>query len=172
MVPYKFCPYCGSKGKREKLFIQCRVCGKKLYENSPPCVGILIINGSKVLLSKRGAPPQKGKFDYPGGFLEKGEHPKDGAKREILEEAELKIEIVDFLGFYINNEYKYQGRNLSALDIVYVAKITGGKIKAQDDVKSLHWFPINNPPRNLAFTSVKKALQNLNNWYSNLNLKG
>jgi ADP-ribose pyrophosphatase YjhB (NUDIX family) len=157
----RYCPYCGTVTKLKDWEMSCNKCGKKFHINNTPAVGVLIIKDKKVLLSKRKINPRKGYWDYPGGFLNFSEHPKIAAKREVLEETGLKIKIVDILGIYINKDYKYQGENIYPQDTVYVAKIVSGKLKAQDDVEKLKWFPIGKPPKKIAFGCVKKALKDL-----------
>jgi len=50
-----------------------------------------VVKGGRLLLVKRGVEPYKGCWDIPGGFLEAGEHPEDGAVREGQEETGLKL---------------------------------------------------------------------------------
>jgi ADP-ribose pyrophosphatase YjhB (NUDIX family) len=158
------CPYCGSKQQLKNAQIDCKECGRKFHINNSPAVGILIIKKGQVLLSKRGINPFKGYWDYPGGFLEFGEHPETAAKREVLEETGLVIEILDLLGIYINKDYEYQREKIYPQDAVYVAKIKSGRLEAKDDVIQLKWFSINAPPEKISFSCVKEALKDLNKW--------
>lgn len=136
-----------------------------MYFNSTPSVGVFIVKDSRVLLAKRGIKPKKGFYDYVGGFLEQGEHPKKGAERETLEETGLTIKIVDFLGIYINRKYRYQEEKVFPQDTVYIAKIVKGKESPKDDVSALDWFPIEKPPKNISFSTVTAALKDLKKWH-------
>lgn len=118
-----------------------------------------------MLLAKRKKDPAKRKYDIIGGFLGWGERPEKGALREVLEETGLKIKLIDTLGIYINPSYRYQGETTKNLDIFYIGKIVSGKARAQDDVETLRWFSIKNPPKNIAFASVKKGLKDLQKWH-------
>lgn len=60
-------------------------------ENPILAIGGVIIKGSKILLAKRGKPPDLGKWSIPGGVVEAGETLEEALKREILEECSLKI---------------------------------------------------------------------------------
>ncbi len=63
-------------------------------------VGALVFNkDGKVLVAKRGqkARNEKGKWEFPGGSVEFGEKCEDAAKREIKEEFDIDIEIIDLL---------------------------------------------------------------------------
>ena len=56
----------------------------------------LIIKDKKALILKRRPNDvhKPGKWDIPGGRLEKGENPHDGLKREVQEEVKMDIEII------------------------------------------------------------------------------
>lgn len=61
-------------------------------------VGVLVFNkDGKVLIAKRGqkARNEKGKWEFPGGSVEFGEKLEDAAKREIKEEFDIDIEIIE-----------------------------------------------------------------------------
>jgi len=62
----------------------------------------LVVKGGRLLLVKRGVEPYEGCWDIPGGFLEAGEHPEDGAVREVQEETGLKVRLRGFFGAYID----------------------------------------------------------------------
>ena len=55
--------------------------------------GAAIVSGERALVTVRAREPYRGKVDVPGGFLELGEHPVDGLKREVREELGLEIEV-------------------------------------------------------------------------------
>jgi 8-oxo-dGTP diphosphatase len=54
-------------------------------------VGAVVIDGSKVLLVRRGQEPLKGEWSLPGGALELGETLQQGVVREVLEETGLTV---------------------------------------------------------------------------------
>ncbi len=60
-----------------------------------PIVGVaaIVINGDKVLLIKRGKPPAEGLWSPPGGLPEAGETLEEAVKREVYEEAGIKIDV-------------------------------------------------------------------------------
>lgn len=164
MINYKFCPYCGGRSKRYKDYFKCIICNKKVYINSHPTASAFVIKNGKYLISKRAIEPKKGLFDTIGGFLASGEHPEKGIIREFKEETGLTIKIIDLLGVYMD-KYLYQKDLISTLNFCYVARIVEGNIKPQDDVASLHWFPIEKIPENLAFDWIRLALRDLQGWY-------
>ena len=165
MKNYKFCPYYGSPSEKYKEFFKCTNCGKKVFMNSHPTSSAFVVEKGRYLISKRAIEPKKGSFDVLGGFLNDGEHPEAGIIREFKEETGLTIEIVDLLGVYMD-KYEYQEELVSVLNFCYIARINKGSVKPQDDIASLHWFPINKTPNNLAFDWIKKALKDLQKWYA------
>lgn len=78
MSPFKFCPECGHSLSMEASPQVCTNCGATHWQHSHPCAGALVVRDGKVLLVRRGVEPFLGQWDLPGGFLEAGEHPRDG----------------------------------------------------------------------------------------------
>ncbi|KKU01847.1 MAG: hypothetical protein UX03_C0035G0001, partial [Candidatus Woesebacteria bacterium GW2011_GWE1_45_18] len=70
----------------------------------------------------------------------------------------------DLLGIYTDS-YEYEGQVYETLNLYYLAEIIGGKIKAEDDVSELVWFPIEKLPENVGFKSFGEALEDLKKWY-------
>lgn len=162
MIRYKHCPFCKAALEKHREHYQCPDCGKKIYINSKPTASIFPIEKGKLLLSKRGIEPYKYYYDAIGGFLKPGEHPEDGAVREAKEETGLDIKLTKFLGVYMD---VYGKGGDDTINFYYVAKILRGKMEAKEDVTSLHWFPINNLPKKIAFKNTKDAFKNLKKWY-------
>jgi len=140
---FKYCPRCGGK-----LFVKrregarrlvCRNCKFIFYQNSKPTASALITNNKgQVLLVKRGIKPKFGYWDLPGGFLEEGEDPIQGLKREMKEELGVEIYNIRYLGVYM--DWYECGYNMSTLNIIYSAKIKSGKIRPMSDVGDIKWF--------------------------------
>ena len=59
----------------------------------------IILKNNKILIAQR-APEDNlaGKWEFPGGKIELGETPQDCLKREIREELDVDIEVLDFFG--------------------------------------------------------------------------
>lgn len=166
MINFKYCTQCKSELVLSGDYPKCTSCNITYYKNSKPTAGILPIKDGKVLLSKRAIAPHKGEIDIIGGFLENGENPKDGIKREAKEETGLDIEPKEILGIYID---QYGKGGDCTLNIHYIGKIKGGKMKAQEDVASLHWIDINKVPLNEGFKNTKEALKDLQKWFKSKN---
>ncbi len=163
MKNYKFCPYCGSKSIKHLEYFECESCRKKVFMNSLPSVSAFLIRNGKYALCKRAIEPQKGKYDFIGGFVKSGEKPEQGLHREIKEETGLKVKIISLLGIYFD-KYEYQGDILDIINFVYITEIVSGNITPKDDAAAIDWFNFDKIPDNLGFNSIKDAVKDLQKW--------
>jgi len=62
------------------------------------CTLTYVVSGDCVLLIHRRREPHRGLWVAPGGKLEPGESPHEGAVREILEETGLRIQLPELRG--------------------------------------------------------------------------
>jgi len=112
-----------------------------------------------VLLARRGHEPFLGRWDIPGGFLEEGEHPLDGLRRELREETGLEVEPLEFVGVWMD---RYGGDSTAeaTLNMYWTARVVGGEPEAADDVSELGWFGAEElpPAEELAFENVPLVL--------------
>lgn len=161
---YNYCPMCGEKlslsfidGRKRK---HCDSCGFTYYRNPLPCVSIIGIKDNEIALIKRGLEPSKGTWAPPSGFMEFGEKPEETALRELYEETSLKGEVIELLGVH-SQKVKIYG---SLVIIIFLVRITGGKIKAGDDAAEAKFFNLEETPAmNQGFynTAIEKAKKKL-----------
>ena len=111
-----------------------------------------------LLLAQRAVEPFKGYWDIPGGFLEAGEDPQDGARRELLEETGLEIRITGLLGIYIDS---YGQDNYYTFNVCYIAEPLRGELRAMDDVAALKWFAMDELPTEFAFKHQNQVMKDL-----------
>ena len=93
----------------------------------------VIIKDEKILICKRSKnDKQGGKWEFPGGKIEAGETPEECLKREIKEELDLNIKVIDKLG---ENIYEYPGGAIKL--ITFHADLLDGNLKlnVHDDYK-------------------------------------
>ena len=111
------------------------------------------------MLARRRAEPYVGRWDIPGGFLEEGEHPLEGLKRELREETGLEVEPIELLGIWMDT-YGGDSTAEATLNFYWTARVVSGEPKAADDVDELGWFaPDELPgPDELAFENVPLVL--------------
>ena len=116
---------------------------------------------NKIVLIKRGIEPSKGLWTPPSGFMEAGEKPEETALRELYEETSLRGKIIELLGVYSQNTQIYG----SLVIIIFLAKITGGNIKAGDDAMDAKFFKAEEIPKmkhdfyNTAIEKAKKLIK-------------
>ena len=65
--------------------------------NSIEVVAAVIVRGNDVLATQRGYGEFKGKWEFPGGKMEKGENEEKALEREIKEEMHADITIDDYI---------------------------------------------------------------------------
>ncbi len=117
-------------------------------------------NKMKVLLIQRGNNPYKGKWAFPGGFMEIDETAEQCARRELEEETGLKD--VDIEQFYTFTDVKRDPRE-RVITVAHYALVKLSEVKANDDADDAQWFSLDELPP-LAFDHeeiLNKALQTL-----------
>ena len=105
-------------------------------------VGCIIRKENKFLLVKE-ARIDKGLWNQPAGWLNKGENIVEGAKREAKEETGLKIKIKGLLGIYslLKRNHQKLKTDLHAIKIIFAAQTVGNKIKFnKDEIMEAKWF--------------------------------
>lgn len=156
---YKFCPRCGGRlelrrikaGEPERLV--CRECGFIFYLGPKLVAGALFELGSGIVLIQRDIEPGYGKWTFPGGFAERGERAEDAARREVLEESGLEIEVGEIVGLY---SYEDQIPVIA----VFAARVIGGQPTPLDETRAVKSFPRDDLPwSEIAFPSTEDALK-------------
>lgn len=109
------------------------------------CCAVIANDEGKILLQKRS---DNLLWGLPGGLKELDETLIECAKREVLEETNLEVEIVDFIGVYINPSMSWFGDDVAeVIAFGFEAKVTGGDLKINDS-ESLEfgYFDLDNLP--------------------------
>ena len=137
---WKHCPRCRADLEGDTARLTCPSCGSSYYAQSVPAVSAIVVDGEgRVLLARRAFEPDAGLWDTPGGFLEEGEEPGEGLRRELREETGLDVEPGSFLGTYLDT-YGEGPTAASVLNLVYEARVISGEMQHADDVSELRWF--------------------------------
>jgi ADP-ribose pyrophosphatase YjhB (NUDIX family) len=161
MTGYRFCPKCGGglvdqlQEGRERLV--CERCRFVLYINPRPTVCAVVVEGDQVMLVRRAVSPRRGCWDLPGGFLELGEHPAEGLRRELREETGLEVTLLEPLGFFLDS---YPEPGEGTLNLYYLVRVSGGSPEPGSDVAEIRWFPRDGlpPDEEIAFDNNRAAL--------------
>lgn len=160
LAGWRLCPRCGAPLENDGARVECASCGLVHYANPAPAVSAFVVEDGRVLLARRAGDPDAGLWDTPGGFLDEGESPEDGLRRELREEAGVEIELGDLLGTYVD---RYgDGPDAPALLVfLWEATVASGELEAADDVSELRWFARDElpPDDQIAFTWIAPALR-------------
>lgn len=114
-----------------------------------PLVGVdvFIVNDkNEVLLIKRA---DNNLWALPGGCHNLGETPAKCAKRECYEETGYRVEIIELLGVFSSNCYKYihyPYKENEFCHLLFKAKIIGGIVKTSNESLEVEWFSENKLP--------------------------
>lgn len=129
---------------------------KRYFEKA----GAIIVrdNGGvqEILLEYRGREDLKD-WTFPKGGIEEGETPEETAKREIMEETGLEVEIIKTLP----DSYYHAGRYGEAKTYMFLAKPTGGKIKPEFDRDKVEWVPIDKASERLSYQNLKDYFESV-----------
>ena len=94
-------------------------------------VDVVVEVGDGVVLIERGNEPLG--WALPGGFVDYGEDPADAARREVLEETGLEVELLELLGTYGDPGRDPRQHNVS---IVFVGRAEGQPIGGDDAARA------------------------------------
>jgi len=131
----------------------CRDCGHVDYENPKVVVGAVCVWEDSVLLCRRAIEPRIGYWTIPAGFMELDEGTAEGAAREALEEACVRLHMGSLIGIY-------EIPRIGHVYIVYSAELVAPEFAPgpeSQEVALFAWPDI--PWDNLAFPSVTWALR-------------
>ena len=90
----------------------------------------------RVLLIRRGNPPFKGCFALPGGFVDVGETVEAACRRELEEEAGVKVRKLQLIGVYSDPLRDPREHTCS---VVFLARVSRATAKAGDDAAAVEW---------------------------------
>jgi len=108
---------------------------------SPPApvvaVGAVAVVDGRVLLIRRGQPPEAGLWSIPGGRVEPGEPLTDAVRREVAEETGLAVTCGRLVGWA---ERIGSGSHYVILD--FAVTVDGGTLRAGSDAAAACWQPL------------------------------
>jgi 8-oxo-dGTP diphosphatase len=98
----------------------------------------VIVRGDRALVTVRARDPERGRIDVPGGFLQSGEDPLAGLKREVKEElgVEIAAEVEDCLTMAT---HRYGQDGDWVLSLGFRVALVSGEPHATDDVAAIKW---------------------------------
>ena len=105
---YKFCPQCATPlqlleqmedgGPKQRL--RCLACEWTHRNNPTPVLAAVVEYEGKILLARNAAWTNARMYALITGFMEAGETPQDGIRREVKEETNLDVSAISLIGVY------------------------------------------------------------------------
>ncbi len=137
-----------------------------LYERSCGAVVYRIINSElRFLLIKN---RRSAHWGFPKGHVEKGETSEETAKREVLEETGIHIQIIP--QFASKSEYTIQGKVEKSV-IIYLAKTRDTQtIIQREEIEDYIWLNYDRAMEMLRFVNDRNILRNANEFIKNQKL--
>ncbi|HZP48211.1 MAG TPA: NUDIX hydrolase [Vicinamibacterales bacterium] len=103
-------------------------------------VGAAIVDGSRVLLVRRGHEPLKGEWSIPGGAVELGETLGAACAREVREETGLDVDVGPIIDVFDRIRLDANGRTQYHYVLVdFVCRPTGGSLACASDAVDARW---------------------------------
>jgi len=156
---YKFCPRCGtslalrSLKEAEPPRLVCSGCAFVFYLDPKVAAGVICMVDGGIVLLRRAIEPQKGKWAFPGGFVDRGEPVDAAAVRETQEEVRLRVSLTGILDVYSFSPHE-------VVVVVYAAEVISGQPEVGDESLEVQAFsPETIPWDDLAFESTRAALR-------------
>jgi len=136
----------------------CPVCGFIHFRNPTAGVAAVILDGDRILLGRR-APHSSypGTWCIPCGHVEWDEDIREAARRECREETGLEVRVGEVVAVHSNFHNPAQ----HTVGVWFRCEITGGELRAGDDLDRVAWFPLDAIPGPLAFPTDGLVLAQL-----------
>ncbi len=160
---YHYCPRCGSANPSVgSVPFVCAACNLSVFFTPVAAVGGLLVNQEGLLLLvRRARDPGKGKWELPGGFVDRGESIEQALVREIAEETQLELSHIEYLTSH-PNDYYYHGVMTPVADCFYICHVAAGQTLSTDaeEIEHYEWTrPTAEHLENLAFPSNRVAIE-------------
>src|SRR4051812_43668218 len=101
---FKFCPRCATplvaREVSGALRPACPACGFINFLDPKVVVLVLIEHEGRLLLGRRNVEPQRGRWSFCSGYVDRGEQLEAAAEREVKEETNLDVQVEALLGVY------------------------------------------------------------------------
>lgn len=152
--PAHYCPRCGAalawKLVERRPRPACSHCGAVVYDDPKVAVVALIERDGRLLLAQRAHEPGKGRWSFPGGFVDRGEELETALCREIWEETGLRVAISGLVGVYSRAGHP-------VVLVAYRARPVGGALRPSHEAERLAFFAPEALPE-MAFGSDARLL--------------
>ena len=132
----------------------CPHCGQpySAYRNPAPTADVVIHDPERgVVIIRRKNPPHG--YALPGGFIDEGEQAETAARREMLEETGLDVELTGLLGVYSRPDRDPRQHTITT---AFTGRAKNPEcLRAGDDAAGAAWYQLDELPEPLAFDHKK-----------------
>jgi len=152
----RFCPRCAAEATVAfPRSLTCPSCGYGAYYNPKPVACTIPVDEQgRLWLLRRAFDPGRGRWTFPGGFVDLGESVEEAARRETREELEIDAELGALVGVYSRREDR-------VVLVVYRARALGEARTTEEATEVRAFAPEELPWDELAFWSTEAALRDL-----------
>lgn len=159
---FRFCPNCATPLTMQfyagAIRPVCPACGFVQFHDPKVAVVGLVEHEGRVLLVRRAAQPEQGKWALPGGYMDAGEMPEAAIVREIHEETGIAVEVGALLGIH---PQRATAETITGIVLAYACTVATGAAadaRAGDDALECRWFATDDLPADIAFDSTHELL--------------
>ena len=117
---------------------------KVYYPTPQPCVRIIILKDDKLLMVREES-KEKNTWTLPGGWCDIDTSPVEAATKEVYEETGFEVNITKLLAIIDSNKYQ-KSKLYSVYNLIFFAKIIGGKVNPNYEVEEVGFFDLENLP--------------------------
>jgi ADP-ribose pyrophosphatase YjhB (NUDIX family) len=135
-----YCFQCGTqlelqlRDNREREV--CPACDWVYYAQLKVGAAVIIEQNNRLLLLQRAHEPWVGSWMIPAGYVEADEDPKDAAKREVLEETSLVVELSELVKTY----YFADDPRGNGISFVFRATKISGEMRINSEATAAQYF--------------------------------
>lgn len=101
-------------------------------------VSAAILHEGRFLLVRRGRPPARGLYAFPGGRVERGETLEEAVRREVMEETGAHLAAVEHVAD-LDIAAEDDAARIEFVLSVHAAGYAGGEVVAGDDADAVAW---------------------------------
>jgi ADP-ribose pyrophosphatase YjhB (NUDIX family) len=162
MTEYKYCPHCATPLESRDVYGRqravCPTCSFIQFHDPKVAVIGLVTHEDRVLLICRAIDPGKGKWALPGGFMDAGEMPAEALQRELQEEVNLRVRVLQLLDIF---PMAVRSGRRQGIVLAFHAEPEDAQqidLCCDAEVSDARWFATDELPINLAFESTHTLL--------------
>lgn len=123
-------------------------------------IGVVVWREDRFLLIRRGKAPNRGQWSLPGGAQHLGETVVEAARREIMEETGLAVDVaglvdvVDAIRTDDNGKVRF---HYTLVDLV--AESSSGETVAGDDATAVGWFRLDDLAKLSLWSETERVIR-------------